>query len=211
MTSDRKAPQRGSEPRATRHPSVPKQESIGDAIGGWDEKLLPAASRPQWSQMQSMRTMCLFTAYKFVPWDDREDVWQETRLALWRQLLKGPIDQLWPYVRTTCANAAKQHLKKVKTRAEQFIGDDIEELETPVFDERTDARIRELLVGFRPELTEHEARIFVLRMGLKWSIKMVAEALEITEDAVKSAHRSAKRKLLHPETQNAVFRRLNPE
>lgn len=67
------------------------------------------------------------------------------------------------------------------------------------------------MATFRPELTVHEARIFVLRSGLMWSIKTVAQAMDITEDAVKSAHRSARKKLAEPETRNAVFRRLNPE
>ncbi|MFF7903732.1 RNA polymerase sigma factor [Streptomyces sp. NPDC007920] len=192
---------------------MPQQVSVGDVLGGWDEKLLPAESRRQWRQMRGrqMRKTCLFIAYRYVAWADVEDVWQETQVAIWKTLLKGPVKKLGGYVRETAKNTAIAYLKKTKKRAEEFIGDSIEQVETPVFDERTAERIRELVANFRPELTQHEARVFVLRVGLKWSIKAVAEALEISEDAVKSAHRAAKRKLIHPEAQDVVFRRLSPE
>ncbi|MFH8470583.1 RNA polymerase sigma factor [Streptomyces sp. NPDC017991] len=200
------------EPKGTRRTSVPKQFTV-ETIGGWDEELLPEASREQWKEVGAMRRTCLFIAYRYVSWDLREDVWQETRLAMWRRLLKGPVDKLGGYVRETCKNEAIKVLKKVKARAEQFIGHDIDLLEknTPVFDEETDARIKGLVENFVPELTPHEARIFVLRSGLKWSIKTVAESLEISEDAVKSAFYSAKQKLGHPGIRTAIFRRLNPE
>lgn len=131
---------------------------------------------------------------------------------MWRRLQQGPVDHVAAYVRTTCRNEALAHLRKIRARAEEFI-DNIEELErtAPVFDERTDARIKELVTNFRPELTAHEARVFVLRSGLKWSVRTVAQAMDITEDAVKSAHRSARKKLANPETQKVVFGRLNPE
>lgn len=213
MRREPQAPKRGSKQKGTRRTSVPKQFSVEEAIGGWDEELLPDASREQWRRVAGLRTTCLFIAYRYVSRDSCEDVWQETRLAVWRRLLQGPVDHLPSYVRTACRNEAVGHLKKVKDRAEKFFGDDVEQLENhaPVFDERTTARIKELVSDFLPELTPHEARIFVLRAGLKWTIKQVAEALEITEDAVKSAHYSATRKLAQPRTQNAIFRRLNPE
>ncbi len=200
-------------PKGTRRTSVPKQSTVEEAIGGWDEELLPEASREQWKEVGAMRPTCLFIAYRYVSWDLREDVWQETRLAMWRRLLKGPVDKLGAYVRETCKNEAIKVLKKVKGRAEQFIGHDTDLLEKniPVFDEETDARIRGLVENFVPELTQHEARIFVLRAGLKWSIKSVAESLEISEDAVKSAFYSAKQKLGQPGIRTAIFRRLNPE
>ncbi|MER6523537.1 sigma-70 family RNA polymerase sigma factor [Streptomyces sp. NPDC001553] len=189
-----------------------RQDPNDQSIGDFNEELLPPESRGQWKQTLRLRTTCLFLAYRYVSWDSREDVWQETKLSMWSRLQKGPVEHLAAYVRTTCRNKAIAHLKQVKARAEKFIAN-IEDLErtAPVFDERTDARLKGLVAAFRPELTEHEARIFVLRAGLRWSVKTVAQAMEITDDAVKSAHSSARKKLAAPETRNAVFRRLNPE
>lgn len=200
-------------PKGTRRTSVPKQFTVEEAIGGWDKELLPQASHAQWREVESMRLTCYLISYRYVSWDLRDDVWQETRFAMWRRLLQGPVNKVGAYVRKTCKNEALRVLGKVKAQAEQFIGHDIELLEenTPVFDEKTDARLRGLVENFLPELTQHEARIFVLRAGLRWSIKNVAESLEISEDAVKSAFYSAKQKLGQPGTRASVFRRLNPE
>lgn len=212
MRRDPQASERGKKPKGTRRTSVPRQFTVEKSIGGFNEELLPPESREQWKQVVGLRTTCLFLAYRYVSWDTREDVWQETKLSMWRQLQQGPVDHVAAYVRTTCRNEAIKHLKKIKARAEELI-DNVEELEhtAPVFDERTVARIKELVANFRPELTMHEARIFVFRSGLKWSVKTVAQAMDITEVAVKSAHYSARKKLAEPETQKAVFRRLNPE
>ncbi|MFD9042587.1 RNA polymerase sigma factor [Streptomyces bottropensis] len=212
MRQDPQASERGKQRKGTRRTSVPKQLTVEQSIGGFNEELLPPESREQWKQVVGLRTECLFRAYRYVSWDTREDVWQETKLSVWRRLQQGPVDDVAAYVRTTCRNEALAHLKKIKARAEKFI-DNSEELEriAPVIDESTDARIRELLATFRPELTVHEARIFVLRVGLKWSVKTVAQAMDITEDAVKSANLSARKKLANPVIQNAVHRRLNPE
>ncbi|QDY77553.1 RNA polymerase sigma factor [Streptomyces qinzhouensis] len=194
--------------------SVPRPSGSKEVIGGHGEEQLPPASRKQWKQTLGMRLHCLALAYKYVSWDEAEDVWQDTKTAMWGRLGKGPVDTLPAYVKTVCRHAAVDRLKRTKARAEVFFGDDVERLESrePVFNVSIDGRIRELLAVIRPVMTEHEARVFVLRAGLGWRVKSVAEALGISEDAVKSAYYAGKKKIAPTGTgRGAIFRLLNPE
>ncbi|MGC5363796.1 RNA polymerase sigma factor [Streptomyces sp. DT24] len=174
---------------------------------------LPPESRRQWEKVLGMRRTCLLIAYKYVPWDRTEDVWQETRISMWRTLLKGPLRDPESYTRTVCRNEGRKQLRKDVERAEQFIGDNVALLDsgTPVFDTQTDTRLKELVSQLQPELSHHEALIFVLRMGLKWDARSVAEAIDTTPGAVKSALYAAKKKMRSQDVRDRLYRRLNPE
>ncbi|MGW6318793.1 RNA polymerase sigma factor [Streptomyces sp. NPDC055099] len=211
-SSGGKKPTRSDASRA----DVPRQPRSEPVLGDYGVDDLPPASRKQWKQAVGMRTTCLALAYRLVPWDETEDVWQDTKLSVWRRLCQGPVDHISAYVRTVCRNAAIDRLKAKKRRAEIFFGDEVEQLQDrepgPVFNETLDTRIKEILGVIRPVMTEHEARIYVLRAGLGWQIKVVAEALEISEDAVKSAYQSGKRKVAGTGlSRRRLFRALNPD
>ncbi|MFJ9083838.1 RNA polymerase sigma factor [Streptomyces sp. NPDC102384] len=143
-----------------------------------------------------MHTTCIAVAYKLVPMHETDDVWQETKLSVWRRLQRGPVENIGPYVRTVCRNKAIDRLKATKKRAEIFFGDqaDLYEKAGPVFDETVDAEIREMVEMIRPLMTEHEARVFLLRCQFNWTTRMVAESLGVSEAAVKTAYKVGKQK-----------------
>ncbi|WP_394426230.1 RNA polymerase sigma factor [Streptomyces sp. SGAir0957] len=164
-----------------------------------------------------MCPVCLALAGQYkISRHEAEDVWQEVSMAVWKRLQQGPVEHIGAYVRQACRNGLLDHAKKQQKRAEIFFGDDQERYERhrasePVFTEALDAKIREMLDDIRPIVTEHEARIFILRCQLGWRIKLVAETLQISEDAVKSAYQSGKRKLRAVGYDGGLLEALNPD
>jgi RNA polymerase sigma factor (sigma-70 family) len=204
----------GKRPRGISRVFVPKQKKGGETLGDHGADQLPPESRNQWKTAVGMRPTCLALAYKLLPLHETEDVWQETKLSVWGRLQTGPVDNISGYVKTVCRNKAIDRLRAKKKRAEVFFGDDTERYEKagPVFDEVVDAEIREMVEIIRPLMTDHEARVFLLRCQFNWTTRMVAEALGVTEGAVKTAYKVGKQKVRGTGLDRGpLFRVLNPD
>lgn len=196
---------------------IPEQRGATPVLGAYEVDKLPPESRQQWLEVMDLQKLGMLTARRYLPFrhdaGDREDVWQVALSAMWARLMDGRVDNLRAYVTSVCRNEALAQLKKFKARAEQFIGEDAGFFEErqPVFDSGTDMRIKQLLTCFRPELSQQEALVFILRTALQFTNKEVAFVLEITPDSASSSYRNAKKKFTRPKIRDTVARRLRPE
>ncbi|MDT0309763.1 sigma-70 family RNA polymerase sigma factor [Streptomyces sp. DSM 44917] len=193
---------------------LPGQPTTTEVIGNDHTDRLPPACRDQWRQVLGMRKACLVLAYRYVPQHQCEDVWQETKLAMWQLLKKGPVDKVGPYVRQVCRNKARQHLRVIKERAEQLI-EDAGELDTGSGGNppQTDGRLKDLVRSFDGVLSPHEALICVLKWGVGLDAAAVARLIgpPTTAAAVRQALRRARGKLERPGVREQVARRIRAD
>ncbi|NUK53370.1 hypothetical protein HRW14_24470 [Streptomyces lunaelactis] len=191
-----------------------RRRAVLQAIGAnGDEELSPAAAE-QWDEAVAYRRTGLLRTVRRVSHAHAEDIWQQTLLQTWRTLRDhGPRDNILAYVKTISTRETAKHLQGLKGRAESLIEEDAalpaqDDAHVPESMRELHGKAKDMAKDLQGLVTELEAETVILHKAYGLDAKTVAELLDTTAGAVRSASSTAVKKLRKPGTGRHLLYRL---